>query len=302
MYRILMLFLFFSLFCLFEGLSVASSTGEPEGPSVVVGVTIPPQKFFVEQIGGKRVQVVTMIPQGVDPHTYEPKPKDIEALKEAKAYLSLGEIEVEKIWLSRLKKLFPNMKIVNTSSDVAFLQSDHYHAGEVKEEHRGAGKDPHVWLSPPLVMLQSRVIYKTLIEIDPEGRSLYDEGFRNWMSRLTNLDMELMSIFSPFKGKAFIIYHPAWAYFSEAYGIKQFAVEKEGKPPGPKDLKQLKNIVSQNNIRILFVTSETPQVSAKNIAEQLGLTLDLLNPLAYDWETNILTVTKKLVSSWTFHK
>lgn len=277
--------------------SVDSAVGSDE---FFIGVTLLPQKFFVEQITGKRAQVITLIPQGADPHTYEPKPKDIEMLKKAKVFFALGEIEVEKIWLDRFKKLFPQLKIVNTSSDIAFREGHHHdhHAEKASKKHHEGGKDPHVWLSPPLVMLQSRAIYKTLLEVDPEGKPYYDEGFKNWMSKLVNLDMELTNMLASFRGRIFLIYHPAWTYFAEAYGIKQIAVEREGKPPGPKDLDELKNVISKNNIRVLFVTSEMPQVNAQKIAQQFGLTLDVLNPLDYDWEANMRKVAGKLVSSW----
>lgn len=278
----------------------AVATDSNEDSNILIGVTLLPQKFFVEQIAGKRAQVITLIPQGADPHTYEPKPKDIETLKRAKVYFAVGEIEVEKIWLDRFKKLFPQLKVVNTSSDIAFKEGHHHdHGAEkaVKKHHEG-GKDPHVWLSPPLVMLQSRAIYRALLEVDPEGKPYYDEGFKNWTTRLVNLDMELTNKLAPFRGWIFLIYHPAWTYFAEAYGLRQIAVEREGKPPGPKDLDELKNIISKNNIRVLFVTSEMPQVNAQKIAQQFGLTLDVLNPLDYDWEANMRKVAGKLASSW----
>lgn len=275
---------------------VANSANCDDG--FFVGVTLLPQKFFVEQIAGKRVQVITLIPQGADPHTYEPKPKDMEVLKKAKVYFAMGEVEVERVWLDRFRKLFPQMRVINISSDISF-RGEHYHRERgVKHEHREGGKDPHVWLSPPLVMLQSRAIYRALVEMDPEGKPLYDENFKNWMSRLVNLDIELAATLAPFAGRIFIVYHPAWIYFAEAYNIKQVAVEKEGKAPGPKDLDQLKSIVFKNDVRVMFTTSEMPQVSVKNVSQQLGLMLDVIDPLAYDWETNMRTVAKKLVLSW----
>jgi zinc transport system substrate-binding protein len=239
-----------------------------------------------------------MIPQGADPHTYEPKPKDMADIERAKLYFAVGGIEMEKIWLDRFRKRFPNMKIVNTSEGIA-MKGGHVHDHETRDHHGDHGVDPHVWLSPPLVMLQSRTIYQALVEADPQGKAIYDEGFSKWMAKLVNLDIELTSILSPFKGRTFLVYHPAWGYFAEAYGLKQLAVEREGKAPGPKDFKTLQELVAQQGIKILFDSSEVPQVAAKNAARELRLDVDVLNPLVYDWENNIRAVAKKLVSSWT---
>lgn len=268
---------------------------------LTVAVSISPQRFFVEQIAGKRVNVVTLIPQGADPHTYEPRPRDVAELEKAKLYFAVGGIEIEKVWLDRFRKRFPNINIISTSEGIA-LKGGHVHEGRAKDEHRVQGVDPHIWLSPPLVMLQSRTIYRALVEADPDGKAIYDEGFSKWMAKLVSLDRELTSMFAPFKGKTFLVYHPAWSYFAEAYGLQQLAVEKEGKAPGPRDFKNLQGLVAQHDIKFLFVSSEVPQVAEKNVAQQLGLAVDVLNPLAYDWENNIRNVAAKLVSSWTTKK
>lgn len=289
----------------FLGISSLGHTGSGESaqetPSLVVAVSIMPQKFFVEQIGGKRVQVVTLVPQGVDPHTYEPRPKDISDLQKAKIYFSIGYLEIEKVWLERFKKRFPQMLVINTTEGIALRQGDvHNHSD--KYSHHEAGIDPHVWLSPPLVMLQSRAIYRALVDADPDGKAFYSENFKAWIGKLVALDIELTSMFAPFRGKSFLVYHPAWSYFAEAYGLRQLVVEKEGKVPGPRDLRDLKTEAEKYNIKVLFVSSDVPSVSAENISKELGITTDTLNPLAYDWDKNIRTVATKLISSWTSEK
>jgi len=296
---------FLFLFLIFLGISSLGHTGSSESaqetPSLVVAVSIMPQKFFVEQIGGKRVQVITLVPQGIDPHTYEPRPKDINDFQKVKIYFSMGYLEAEKVWLERFKKRFPQMLVVNTTEGIALRRGD-VHDHSDRHSHHEAGIDPHVWLSPPLVMLQSRAIYRALVDADPDGKAFYGENFKSWMEKLVALDIELTSMFAPFRGKSFLVYHPAWSYFAEAYGLRQLVVEKEGKVPGPRDLKELKTEVEKNNIKVLFVSSDVPSVFAENISKELRITTDTLNPLAYDWDKNIRTVATKLISSWTSEK
>ncbi|MEJ5301529.1 MAG: zinc ABC transporter substrate-binding protein [Thermodesulforhabdaceae bacterium] len=292
----ILLFAFFSFLGILGVERGLADITQGASPAIVVAVSIPPQKFFVEQIGGNRVQVVTLIPQGADPHTYEPKPKDIDDLQKAKLYFAIGYLDVEKIWLDRLKKRFPQMSVINITYGVV-MKEGHSHRDGGEHHLDSDGVDPHVWLSPPLVMLQSRNIYQALVYADPEGRAFYSDNFKNWMTRLVALDVELASMFYSFKGRSFLVYHPAWSYFAETYGLNQLAVEKEGKSPGPRDLERLKAEVKENGIKVLFVSSDVPSVAEKNISKELGVDLDVLNPLVYDWESNMRNVAAKLVSS-----
>ncbi len=260
---------------------------------LVVGTTIPPQKYFLEQIGKERIKVITLIPPNADPHTYEPKPEEVKGLKDAKAYFAIGNLEIELIWLERIKKLFPNMKVFSTVEGIKLREGEkHSHHGKME------GADPHVWLSPSFVMLSSRTICKYLMEIDPEGTEIYEKNYKEWISRLVALDIEILKLLSPYRGKKFLIYHPAWGYFADAYGLTQIPVEKEGKPPGPGDLKSIISFIKENNIKTLFVTSPTAPTEAKKLADNLKLKLVTIDPLVYEWDKNLKDVTNLLIESF----
>ncbi|MBW1778998.1 MAG: zinc ABC transporter substrate-binding protein, partial [Deltaproteobacteria bacterium] len=152
-----------------------------------VFVTLAPQKYFVEQIGKNRVEVHVMVPPGADPHTYEPKPRQMMALSKAKLYFAVG-VEFEEAKLEKILSAHPKLKVIRTDEGIAKkpmitsglhadAQGDLHgegegHAVDKKENdlHDHDGRDPHIWLSPPLVKIQARTILNALQEIDPVHR------------------------------------------------------------------------------------------------------------------------------------
>ena len=131
----------------------------------VVTTSILPTKFFVEQIAGDTLDVNAMVGKGADPHTYEPKPKQMKELEKSELYFAIG-IEFEDAWLDRFSKTFKNLRIVKTQEGIEKIamseeheheeHHEHKHEGEHKHEHHDHegehhhhhhdGLDPHIWL------------------------------------------------------------------------------------------------------------------------------------------------------------
>ena len=111
-----------------------------------VSVSILPQEYFVKQIAGDAVEVNVMVGEGADPHTYEPKPKQMTALEKSDLYFAIG-IEFEEAWLPKFQKSYPNLKIVKTDAGVEKIKFEghHEHADhdhhDAKHEH--ADHDAH---------------------------------------------------------------------------------------------------------------------------------------------------------------
>ena len=125
-----------------------------------ITVSIPPQKYFVEKIGGDRVLVNIMLSPGASPATYEPKPQQLRALTEAEAYISIG-VPFEKTWMERIKSTNPQMLIVDSAKEIKRIAmvAHHHHTEEVhkhEHEHSQQTLDPHIWLSPKKVKIQAK--------------------------------------------------------------------------------------------------------------------------------------------------
>lgn len=272
-----------------------------------VFVSIVPQKFFVQQIGGELVDVSVLVEPGASPETYEPKPQQMAALSRTKIYFAIG-VPFEKVWLGKIISASPNMLVVRTDTGIEKIpMKAHQHPNEKIHPHdpeeygprqgpklddadntaRQRLLDPHIWLSPPLVKIQARHIFDALQNFDPSHGVRYLTNYRKFLRDLDEIDTELKDIFAGKKGLEFFVFHPSWAYFAQAYGLKQISIEIEGKDPKPAQLKQIIQHAKSKDIKVLFVQPQFSTKSAEIIAKAIGAQIVFANPLAADWADNL---------------
>jgi len=274
---------------------------------ISVTVSIQPQGYFAQRIGRDLVDVTVMVPSGASPHSYEPKPQQMVALTQSRIYFAMG-VGFEDVWLDKLSAANPDMLVVHTDSGIQkrFMAS-HAHFGETSdEEHhahsestgpRHGGSDPHIWLSPPLVMLQARNMLTGLLQVDPQHREAYEANYRDFIMELLDLDNQIRGIFwQKGMGLKFMVFHPAWGYFADAYGLQQVPVEIEGKEPKARDLRQLIESARQTGIKVLFVQPQFSSRSAQTIADAIGGRIVSADPLAADWHKNLLQVARAIAA------
>jgi zinc transport system substrate-binding protein len=152
------------------------------GKKLLVFVSIPPQEYFLHQIGKQRVEVQVMVQPGASPATYEPKPRQMAAISRTHIYFAIG-VPFEKIWLKKIAAANPDMQVVHTDHGIQKIPMA---ANSIESERRGEKDhqdqhgefDPHIWLSPSLVMIQARAILNALVEIDPDHRAAYETNTR----------------------------------------------------------------------------------------------------------------------------
>ena len=255
-------------------------------------VSIVPQKYFVEKIGGDLVDVSVMVLPGASPATYEPRPQQMVAFTRSKIYFAIG-VPFENAWLKKLASVNPKMIIVHTEDGIEKIPMETYHQYD-EEGHHHRIKDPHVWLSPPLVMIQARNILDALLKVAPAHRAVFEANYKTFISELVDLDLKIMDVFA---GKSeepkFMVYHPAWGYFAKAYGVKQIPVEIEGKQPTAKQLKNLINLARKKGVKVIFLQPQFSTRSAKTIAESIGGQIMFADPLELNWAENLLEVAEK---------
>lgn len=285
---------FWAVFCLTLTAAAFADSRVP------IFVSILPQKFFVQKIGGDRVDVQVMVRPGANPATYEPKPRQMAAISRTKIYYAVG-LPFEKAWLEKISASNREMKIVHTDDGIEkILMMTHQHHPEAKrhrhekaENQRRGIPDPHIWLSPPLVKIQARHILRALEEVDPAHRAAYQSNYRKFLRDVDALDTELRVIFAGEKGLRFMIFHPSWGYFALAYGIEQVPIEIEGKTPGPAQLKELIAHAKEYDIKVIFAQPQFSAKSAGLIAREIDGQVVFADPLAPDWENNLREVAAK---------
>jgi len=289
--------------------SVLIATWAAAGPAwgkVAVFVSLVPQKYFVQQIGRDLVDIQVTIPAGADLHTYEPKPRQMAAIARAQLYFAIG-IEFEKAWLKKLSRINPRMKVVQTDQGIQKIsmaaahhrkETDSHHAqidhGQEKGYPASRGLDPHIWLSPPLVKKQAHAILTALTEVDAANRSTYQANYQAFAAGLAELDSELKNILSAKRGFQFMVFHPAWGYFAQTYGLQQVPVEIEGKTPKPAQLKELIEHARENDIKVIFAQPQFSARSAELIAREIGGQVVFADPLAEDWAGNLRKVARQI--------
>jgi len=268
-----------------------------------VFVSILPQKYFVEKIGGDFINAHVMVKPDKSPADYEPTPSQMRILSKTRAYFAIGVL-FEDTWLQKFASMNPEMQIIHTEKGIV-KKPINRHANiqllssgnnlKAHSHHIEGIKDPHIWLSPPLVKTQVENIYNGLILIDSKHAAAYENNYQKFISQVDALDRELKKLFSfGIKQKQFLVFHPSWGYFADAYGLKQVSIEIEGKAPKARDLKELIQYATQHDITTIFVQ---PQFSTKHseiIAKEIHGQIVFADPMAEDWQKNLKNVAQSI--------
>jgi zinc transport system substrate-binding protein len=266
-----------------------------------VFVSVLPQKYFVEKIGGGAVDVEVMVQPGASPATYEPKPSQMRKLAGSAAYFAIG-VPFEEAWLDRIAGVNPNMAIVHTSEGIKRLSMATHQHDEEREEtghqekrshNEHDGLDPHIWLAPALVKKQVVVIRDTLARLYPGRAAEFSKNHDAFITEIDRLDGELRLILEEKRGMQFMVFHPSWGYFAEEYGLEQVAIELEGKAPKPSQLSELIRHAKKENITVIFAQPQFSIKSAALIAREIGGEVILADPLAENWLQNMTAVAEK---------
>jgi len=282
------------VFCSFVAIYADAMAGE----RMPVFVSIQPQKYFVEKIGGNLTDVSILVASGANVHSYEPKPRQLLALAKSEMYFTVGT-RFEKVLLKKLAGINPDMLIVHTESGIEKIpmKAHDHHKDRMHGEssHHEGIRDPHIWLSPRLVKIQAENILKGLTKSDPGHGPDYEKNFNMFIRETDLLDSEIRKIFSE-KGKhnRFMVFHPSWGYFAEDYGLEQVPIEAEGKEPGPAQLKALIEYAGKQGIRVIFAQPQFSDRSAKIVAKAIGAQLVPADPFAGDWAGNLREMAGKI--------
>ena len=268
---------------------------QEEDNKPVVAVSILPQAEFVEKIAGDHVNVLVMVPLGADPHTYEISSGQLRELDKAQMYVKVGSgMDFENVWMDKLIAQNPKMRIVDSSEGISLrTMGAHSHdVGPTKtNEHTGA-KDPHIWTSPVNAKIMVNNIYAGLVQADPDNKDTYTKNRDTYLAELDAVDASIRKSLSGKEGSSFIVYHPAWGYFADEYGLIEISVEIEGKEPSAKDMQNLIDIAKEKQIKVIFIQPGLSTTSAKAIASEVGAEVIAISPLAKDYLDNLQNVSE----------
>jgi len=282
--------------CLFQHLSLANASAK-----VQVVVSILPQTYFVEQIGGNFVDVMCLLPEGGTPHFYEPKPQQMKFLSRADMYVRI-KVDFENAWWDKISATNFDMLIVDSTKGIEFNDGQHQHRDSQTRHHDEKAifhddLDPHIWLSPRMVKTQAEQIYQGLIKVDPEHRDIYKANKEAFVQSLGILDNEIRAKLANVNPRHFMVFHPVWSYFAKDYNLEQIPIEIDGKEPSAREMVELMRMALEKQITVIFLQPQANRRTADIIAKQIGAKVKILDPLAPQWLNNMRRVMDAFVET-----
>lgn len=279
---VLMFVLSLQLITACSGNGKTKTTMEGTNGKPIVAVTIVPEQTFVEAVCGDLAEVITMIPPGNSPENYEPTPQKMEKFSKASIYFSIG-VPAEK---ANILPKAGNVKVISLQDEVASVYPDRlFDSGE---------RDPHIWLSPKRVKVMIDVIARKMGELDEANKDAYIRNAEAYIKQLDELDKEIISLLESMQSKKFIVYHPAFGYLADDYGLKMYALEEEGKEAKIQHLQEMLDFAKRENIKIIFYQEEIDSSQSEAFAEEIGGKTIQLAPLAADYIGNLKKIAQTI--------
>lgn len=266
---------------------------------IAVAVTIPPQAWLVEQIGGEKVSVTTLVEPGESPATYLPSDRQISDLMRSAVYFRIGVPCERGRWLDALERS-GRIEIVDLRQGLDLLFLPRHHGGHGPRRAGTAAhgaEDPHVWLSPSRLRLMARTIAGTLENLAAAGGGHYRRRLGDFERRLDLLDAELRGRLAPIAGRSFMVFHPSWGYFARDFGLRQLPIEIEGKEPSDAEVTELVTIARREAVSVVFVQPQVSSRAAEVVARAIGGRVEVLDPLAADVIANLSGAAGRIAGS-----
>ena len=248
----------------------------------LVTVTIEPLRYFAEAIAGNRFTIVTLVPNGGNPETYEPTAKQMVELSQSALYIKVGQIGFERTWMERLAESAPDTRIVDSSKGITPVQSS---------EH---ADDPHTWMSTRNAVLIAKNICNAFIQQNPEDSVYFKKNLEVLLHKIADVDGFVKTQLANSATKAFLIYHPTLTYFAHDYGLMQISVEEEGREPTAAQLKQTIVLAKQQQVKLMFVQKEFANRNTDIVAKGSGARQIEINPLSYHWDKEMRKIAQTL--------
>ena len=245
-----------------------------------ITVSIEPLRYLTEQIVGDRFEVVTMVPKGSSPETYEPTARQMADLSESILYIKVGELGFERTWMPRLTSNAPHITVVNSSEGITS------HIGD----------DPHSWMSARNAIIMAHNIYEAVKRIDVKDSVFFRQRLDSLCNVIHATDKYIRQTTAQAHCKSFIIYHPALTYFASDYGLEQLALEEHGREPSAAELEQIISTARAKGVTTMFIQREFANRTVDIIINTIGARKVEINPLGYDWNKEMRRIAAEMTN------
>jgi zinc transport system substrate-binding protein len=235
--------------------------------SLKVAATIFPLADIARNVGGDKITVITIMPPGASPHTFEPTYDTIRQANGIKALFTIGyglDNWAQKVTAS----LSGNIAIIEVSKGIELR---HFEDGSI---------DPHYWLSLTNGSIIAKNIADSLGGIDPANKDYYFRNLAAYQLQLDKENKEIKTQLTTLQQRSFVTFHEAWFYFAKAYGLNVAEAFEPfpGKEPTPEFLARFIKTIKENNIKVVFTEPQFSAESIRQVAKDLQLKIRTLDP------------------------
>ena len=269
---------------------LSACSPQPASQEKTLYVSILPIRSLVKEIVGEDFRIEVLVPPGASPETFEPTPRQFIGLNEAQLVFNVGLLEFETALLDKIED---RTKIVDLSRGIVRIEGSCAHAGRNGSDH-AHGVDPHVWTSPRALQRMAENAYEAIHARWPDSAK-YTANHARLQEELRQLDLRTAEKIARSGIRYFIIYPPALTYYARDYGLRQEAVEADGKEPSAKRLTALIRQARKDGIGRILYQSQFPVSVVETIARDIGAECTEIDPLREDAIANIDSITDLIV-------
>lgn len=263
--------------------------------------SIYPYQLLVQELVGDSIQVRALIPANASPHTWTAKPADLKAMEDAKLLVMNGlglETELTQAFEERSAKLVDISKLLKLDEISQESHAAEHHKGIEKAEHSHQGLNPHLWLSPQLMMRATILLADELQTRFPSSATVIQANASRLIADLAAMHQQISTQRAAFDDPMLITYHDSFHWFTDDYDINVAATVQSspGKEPTAKELALLSAVIKTNKIKAIYVEPQMDRRSAKVLADELELSVLELDPLGHSLKAS--RITDLLWNNW----
>ncbi len=251
-------------------------------PKTTLLVSLAPYQELVKKIAGEGFRVEAVVPPNANPHVYELTGRQISTIGEGVIWFRIGEPFEKRALLGLMEK--NSDFIAKDLREGLILIHDHSHNGCHCSPDQ---EDRHLWLSPKAMLRQVETIVAGLIQKFPEKKALFEAHQQPILDDLKKLDAEIEAILANTSQRSFVVSHPAFAYFCRDYGMKQIAIEWEGKEPTVRHIGDIVQEIEQSHTKLAISIPQHSNKGLEILSKKLDLDIHTLDPYAADYAETI---------------
>lgn len=267
--RWILFFVFFWLVAI-GGCREKPSSPAPDGPAKLkIVTTVAPITSIVENVAGDKTDVVGIIPEGVDSHTFEPAPSDSKLLSNADLIIFNGlDLETPTVKLARAN-LKPGA-LIYTLGDKTIAEPDYIYDFSFPKEL--GHPNPHLWLNPQYAMRYATLVRDQLIRLDSKNKSAYEQNTAEFLKKIEALDQAIKDSIAtiPPNNRRLLTYHDSWPYFARRYGFQVIGAVQPADfaDPSPKEVIRLIEQIRKEKVPAVFGSEVFPSPVLEQIARE----------------------------------